>query len=170
MGDIQSNLFKITGRSEAMFAQLVDIKGKFCLHVRVRILSVVNARSILLLKLRKAEGNRGVGGFPMTDCVTNVVSKCPNGKREFVWCFRVVQQSENKVSRAHVMREIGKECIAKGIIAKILNGATAVSVGVSLTQLSLSKRWEALQQQRTDRFFPGQVNEFFVALEREGES
>src|SRR4051794_20713243 len=109
MWDIQSNLFKITGWSEAMLAQLVDIKGKFCLHVRVRTLSVVNTRSILLLKLGKPEGNRGVGGFAMTGGVTNVVSHPPKGNGDFFCFFRVRKKKKKKPPTTQKKKKMEKK-------------------------------------------------------------
>ena len=118
-----------------VFAKLVDVECELNLYVRVRILGVVHDWAILFLELRKLNGYGVVNRAAVSDGVSDVVGKGANREGEFVRRLGVVQEPQNEVSRAHVVSEVGKEAVSEGIIAKILDGAAAIGIGMSLPEL-----------------------------------
>jgi hypothetical protein len=64
--------------------------------------------------------------------------------------------------------KIGKERVAEGVVAEVLDGAAAIGVGMGLFDLGFGKGGEALEQERTDGLLPGKVDELLVGLDRVG--
>jgi Sigma-54 interaction domain len=60
------------------------------------------------------------------------------------------------------MRQISEELAAERIIAKILNDAPSVCVGVGLLQLVRGGSREPLEQQRRDRTIPDRIDNGYV--------
>ena len=67
------------------------------------------------------------------------------------------------------MGEIGEESVAEGIVAEVLNGTAAVGVGVSLLKLRFGEIGIVLEEDGADGLFPGEVDQFFVGLNRVGD-
>ena len=62
------------------------------------------------------------------------------------------------------MCQVAEKLIAERIITEILNGATAVSIGMRPLQLGFGGMGKALQQKRFDNTLPTQVNQLFMSL------
>lgn len=129
---------------------------------------VVDGGAVLRFELRELDGDGGVDGFGVSDGVADVVREGADGEGEFVGGFRVAQKVEDEVSGADVVSKIGKERVAEGVVAEVLDGAAAIGVGMGLFELGLGKGGEALEQERTDGLLPGKVDELLVGLDRVG--
>ena len=60
------------------------------------------------------------------------------------------------------MGQIREECITQGLIAEVLNDATAVRESMSLPQLLRGERRKAPNQDRDDGRIPGEVDQLLV--------
>jgi hypothetical protein len=61
------------------------------------------------------------------------------------------------------MGEVAEETFSEGVIAHVLHGASAVSVGVRYDQLMVGCSGESGEQKRAYGVIPGEVDEFFVS-------
>lgn len=67
------------------------------------------------------------------------------------------------------MSEVGEESIAEGVIAEVLNGASAVGVGVSFLELGFGESRIFFEKERADGVLPCDVDQLLVALDRVGD-
>ena len=102
----------------------------------------------------------------MADGVADVVRECADGEGELICIPGVAEKVDDKISGADVVSEIGKEWIAEGVIADVLNDAAAVGVGASMLDLSGSERGVAREKQRDDGTLPGEVDELLMGEQR----
>lgn len=80
----------------------------------------------------------------------------------------VADEAEDEISGANVVSEIAEEWITEGIIAKVLNGAAAVGVGVGFVDLRIGEVGILVEQEWTNRLLPGEIDELFVSLDGVG--
>ncbi len=71
----------------------------------------------------------------MAERVADVVGKRANGEGQLVGVGCIAEKADNEVAGADVVRQVGISHIAEGVIADVLNDATAVRVGASLVEL-----------------------------------
>jgi hypothetical protein len=64
--------------------------------------------------------------------------------------------------------EVGEEGIPEGIVAEVLDSATAVGVSVGLLKLSFGEGGEAFEKKRTDGLLPGKIDKLLMSLDRVG--
>ena len=76
-----------------------------------------------------------------------------------------MEKGENEVAGADVVSEVGEEFVAEGIVAKVLNGAAAVCVTVSLLELGFGKGGVVFEENGSDGLLPGEIDEFLVGLD-----
>ena len=76
-----------------------------------------------------------------------------------------MKKRENEVAGADVMGEVGEELVAEGIVAEVLDGAAAVSIGVGLLELGLREGGVVLEENGADGLLPGEIDEFLVGLD-----
>ncbi len=120
-------------------------------------------------ELGELDGDGEIDGGAVADGVADVVRERADGEGEFVGGLRVVEKREDEVAGADVVGEVGEELVAEGIVAEVLNGAAAVGVAVGLLELGFSECGEALEQKRTDRLLPGEVDQLLMSLDRVGD-
>ena len=65
------------------------------------------------------------------------------------------------------MGEVGEEGVAEGVVAQVLDGTAAISIGVCLLKLGFGKVGKAIEEYGTDGVLPGQIDNHFVGLDRE---
>lgn len=136
---------EIRVRSKPPLAELVDVEGKLSLHMRMWILSVVDDRAILLLKLRKLDRHSMVHSSTVTNSVANVMRQRPNSKGQLIGGMSIAQQTQHKVTRPNVVSKVREERVAEGIVSEVLNRTATIRIGVRLLKLRLSKRRILLQ-------------------------
>lgn len=128
--DFEADVLEIPGGGEATLAELIDVEGELGLDVSVGILGVVDDRTILLLKLGELDRDSSVDCGAVTDVVADVVGKGPDGEGELIGSMRVAEKAEDEVAGADVVGEVGEEDVAEGVIAKVLDCAASVGIGV----------------------------------------
>jgi hypothetical protein len=94
----------------------------------------------------------------VADGVAEVVGEGADGEGEFVGGLRVAQEAGDEVSGADVVGQVREEGVAEGVVTKVLDGASAVGVGVRLLELGFGEARIVLEEKRTDGLFPGEVN------------
>src|SRR6185437_10485976 len=109
---------------------------------------------------------RFVDNFGVAYGVADVVGEGTDGEGEFVGCVGIADEAEDEVAGADVVCKVAEEGLAKGVVAQVLNGAAAISVGVSLSNLRFGHVGEALEEKGSDGLLPGEVNELLVGLDR----
>jgi hypothetical protein len=92
-----------------------------------------------------------------------------DGEGELVGGVGVAEEADDEVSGANVVGEVGEEGVAERVVAEVLDGATAIGVGVSLLKLGFGERRVVLEENRPDGLLPCQVDELLVALDRVGD-
>ena len=125
-------MFEVGGGGEAAFTELIDVEGELGADVGVRVLLVVDDGPVFFGELGKLDRNGEVDYFAVADAIGDIVGEGADGEGEFVGSFGVAEQALDEVTGADVVGEVGEESAAKGIVAGVLNGASAVRVGVSL--------------------------------------
>ena len=166
VGDLEADVFEIAGGGEAAFAELVDVEGELGLDVSVGVFGVVDEGAVLFLEAGELDGDGAVGGEAVAEVVSDVMGERADGEGKLVGSFGVGEEGEDKVSGADVVSEIGEVGVAEGVVAEVLNGAATVGVGVRLPELGRGDVGEAAQEKGPDGLLPGEVDEFFVALDR----
>src|SRR5580704_12115077 len=82
----------------------------------------------------------------------------PQSKSIFVQVRGIAHQSLHEIAGAYVVNQIAEKVAAKGVITKILNYRSAVSVRVRFLQLLRSAVGKALQKQRLDGIVPSRIH------------
>jgi hypothetical protein len=166
----KADIFEIGGRGEATLTQLVDVEGELGLDVGVGIFGIVDAGAVSFFKLGKLDGDGEIDGGAVTDGVADVVRERANSEGEFVGSLGVFKKAEDEVSGADVVGEVGEKFIAEGVVAEILDGASAVGVSVGLLELGFGEGGKVLEEDGPNRLLPGKVDEFLVRLDGVGDS
>lgn len=167
-GDGKADVFKIGGRRKVAFADLVDIKSKFGSYVGVLTLFIGDDRTVFFREFGKFYRDGLVDGLGVADGVADVVGEGADGEGELVGVMRIADEAENEISGADIVGEIAEESIAEGIIAQVLNGTAAVGVRVGFVNLRFGEGWVTFEKERTNRLFPGKIDELLVSLDRIG--
>ena len=168
-GDFEADEFCVGGRSETSLAELVDVKGELGLHVGVGIFCVIDVGAVFFFEFGKFDGDGEIDDSAVTDGVADVVREGADGKGKLVGGVGVAEEAEDEVSGADVVGEVGEEGVAEGVIAEVLNGATAVGVGVGFLELSFGECGIFLEEEGADGLLPGEVDQLLVALDRVGD-
>ena len=164
-GDVEADVAEVRRGSEAALADLVDVEGELGADVGVLAFVVGDDGAVLLFELGELDGDGLVDGLGVADGVADVMRESADGEGQFVGSFGIVNEAEDEVAGADVVGEVAEERITEGIVAEVLNGATAVGVGVGLVELGFGHVGEALEEQGADGFLPGQVDELLVGLD-----
>ena len=85
-----------------------------------------------------------------------------DGEGYVVGGFGVAEEGSDEVSGADVVQQVGEEGFAQGIVAEVLDDASAVGIGAGLAELGGSEIGVALEQQRLDGVGPSEVDELLV--------
>jgi hypothetical protein len=80
--------------------------------------------------------------------------------------IRLPDKVGDEVPRAHVVGQVAEEHVAEGVVADVLDEATAVSIGVGLPELGGGSRREAFQEQRRDLVMPKNIHQLLVREQR----
>jgi hypothetical protein len=104
----------------------------------------------------------------MANGVTDVVGEGADGEGEFVGGVGVMEKTEDEVSGPDVVGKVGEELVAEGVVTGVLDGAATVGVAMCLLNLGLGEGRVLPEQDWTDGLLPGEVDEFFVGLDRVG--
>ncbi len=59
----------------------------------------------------------------------------PNGKGKLVGVLGIAEEVDDEVAGADVVRQVGEEGVAEGIVANVLNDGACIGVGACLFQL-----------------------------------
>jgi hypothetical protein len=168
VGDIEANVAKVGGGSEAALAELVDVEGELGLDVGVGVLGVIDRGAVTLFEAGELDGDGEVDGGAVADGVADVVGEGADGEGEFVGGLGVAEEREDEVAGADVVGEVREELVAEGIVAEVLDGAAAVGKAVGFLKLGFGEIGEAFEEDGTDGRLPGEVDEFFVGLDGVG--
>src|ERR1700693_2526237 len=121
---------------------LQNIESKLGLYVRQRILLVGNRVAILLFQFWVQDRYRAIGAHAVTVVVGGVVSQRAEGKRIVVEVLGIAQQSQDKVSAPHIVRQVAEEKTSVRVVAHVLDNGSAVGIAVCFFN-----------------FFPGRIGE-----------
>ena len=114
---------------------LVDVEGELGLDVLVLALAVGDGGTVAGFQFGELDGDGEIGGVGMADGVADVVGEGADGEGELVGVFGVAEEVDDEVAGADVVGEIGKEGVAEGIVADVLDDAAAVGVGAGFVEL-----------------------------------
>ena len=167
-GDFEADVPKVVGRGEAALAELVDVEGELGLDVLVGALGIVDGGAVLPSKFREFDGDGLVGCVAVADGIADVVGEGADGEGEVVGGLGVTDETENEVSGADVVSEVGEERVAEGIVAKVLDGGAAVGVGVGFVELGVGEVGEVLEDDRDNGVLPGDVDDLLMRLDGVG--
>jgi hypothetical protein len=166
--DFEANKFQIVVWGKTSFAELIDVKGELSLNVSVGILGVVNVWAIFFFEFGKLDGDREIDSHAVTDGVADVVGEGADGEGELIGGMRVAEEADDEVSGPDVVSEVGEKRVAEGVVAKVLNGAAAVRVGVSLLELGIGEGGVCLEENGPDGLLPGEVDQLLMGLDGVG--
>jgi hypothetical protein len=132
------------------------------------IFGVVDGGAVASFELRELDGDGEVDGGAVADGVADVVREGADGEGELVGGVGIAEECEDEVAGADVVGEIGEETVAEGIVAEVLNGASAVGVAVGLLNLCVGESGVLFEEDGADGGLPGEVDELFVGLDGVG--
>ena len=104
----------------------------------------------------------------MADGVADVVRECADGEGELICIPGVAEKVDDKISGADIVGEVREELIAEGVVADVLNDASAVGIGTGVFDFRGGERGVAREKQRDDGALPGEVNELLMGQQRIG--
>jgi hypothetical protein len=162
--DFESNVFDVGGRGEATLAELVDVEGELGLDVGVGVFGVVNVGPVSFFEFGEFYGDGEIDCGAVADGVTDVMRERADGESELVGGVGVAEKTDDEVSGADVVGEVGEEGVAEGVVAEILDGASSVGVGVSFLELGFGEGGVVLEEDGPDRLLPREVDQLLVAL------
>ena len=79
----------------------------------------------------------------MADGVADVVGERANGEGKLIGVGRVAEEADDEVAGADVVGEVGEGRVAEGVIADVLNDASAVGVGAGFFKLGQGSGWDS---------------------------
>ena len=101
--------------------------------------------------------DRDVDGDRVTVHIRAVMRRGAERKSIFIQILRVVDQGLDQIGAAHIVRQIAVKMAAERIVAKILNDAAAVRVGVRFVELIFGSVGKTLRQNRQDCVDPKRI-------------
>ena len=122
------------------------VESKFRLYVRQPVLFVRNRVPIFLFQLGIQDRNRAIRAHGVTVAVRGVVSKRPKRKRVTVKVLGIPEQSEDKVSAPHIVRQIAEEEAPMRVITHVLDNGPAVGIAVRFFDFFCGRTRVTLQQ------------------------
>src|SRR5580700_3129439 len=161
--NLEAHMAEIAGGREARMPELIDVEGELGADVRVGILFVRDDRAVLRFEPGKFQWDGNVNRVAMADRIANVVGERAKREGQLVDVVRFVNQVGDEVAGADVMGEIAEEPVAKGIVARVLDGGSAIGVGASFTKLGGRGVGVAAEKQRLDGRVPRDIDESFVS-------
>ena len=117
---------------QAVLGDLVDVEGKLGTDVLVRALGVVDVGTILDGQRGKLAADSQIDRLRVTYGVSQIVRESADGEGNVVRAFGVAEEGTNEVTGAHVVQQVGEERSAEGIVAEVLDHASAIGVGLRL--------------------------------------
>ena len=138
-GDGESDVVEVSLGGEAVLGDLVDVEGELCADVLVLPLGEVDVGAVPLGQRGELGSDGEVDGFGVADGVAQVVGERADGKGNVVGGFGVAEEGADEVASADVVQQIGEERLAEGIVAEVLDDASAVGVGAGLAELGRSE-------------------------------
>ena len=152
-----------------MFADFVDIKSKLRSNVRMRIFIIRDRPTVLFGQIRKLSRYRRIDSFEMADRIAHIVRERPDCKGKLVRVFCFLEKTPNKICRSDVVRQVAEKPVTEWVIAEILNGAAAVSVGMGPLQFCFGRMGKAAQQIGFYGAVPVQIDQLLMRLHRVSE-
>ena len=134
-GDGEADVVEVSLGSEAVLGDLVDVEGELCADVLVLSLGEVDVGAVLRGEGGELGSDGEVDGFGVADGVAQVVGERADGKGNVVGGFGVAEEGADEVSGADVVQQVGEERLAEGIVAEVLDDASAVGVGAGFAEL-----------------------------------
>ena len=145
----------------AILGDLHHIETEFGANVSFGIVLVRNLVAVFCAQIGKQKAN-GLVHRGMSHIVGRVVGESAESEGVFVQVAGFMNEVDDEITAAHVMRQIAEVFIAKRVVAHVLHQAATVSEGVGLLQIIRSGIGETLQQKRLDGVFPKEVDDFFM--------
>ena len=108
-------------------------------------------------------------GTATVDCdrvavdIRAVMRRGAERKSVFIQSLRIVDQGLNQVGAAHIVRQIAEKMTAERIVAKILNDAAAICIGVRFLELVFACVRKALRQDGQYRVDPKRIDDRFMS-------
>src|SRR5580692_9632032 len=99
----------VASRSITSLRDLQHVESKFGLYMSQGVFFICDHVAILPFQLRIQEGHRKIHGHEVTFVVRGVVRESPERKCVAVEIFGVAQQSQDKVSAPHIVRQVAEE-------------------------------------------------------------
>ena len=138
-GDGEADVVEVALGREAMLGDVVDVEGKLGADVLVLAFRVVDVGAVFGGELGERLADGEVDGIGMADGVAEVVGERADGEGDVVGVFGVAEERADEVAGADVVQQIGEERLAEGIVAEVLDDASAIGVGVGLAKLGGSE-------------------------------
>jgi len=160
--NLEADITQIGWRRKSVIGEFIDVEGKLGSNVAVRALAVRHRVSVLALQIGEFDRSGGIDSFRMTDSVAQLVREGSDGECVLVDRAGISKEAGNEVGGAGVMRQVAEQLFAKGIVAHVLDGGTAIGVGVGLVPLPFGRTGKTRQEKRPDGLVPCQVKQFFV--------
>ena len=83
--------------------------------------------------------------------VADVVRQRPHCEREFIGVACIAEKIDDEITGADIVGKVGERLVSEGIVANVLDNATAVRVGSCMLQLFWSECWIAAEKERNNR-------------------
>ena len=161
-GNLKADKGFVGIRGVALLGGLKHVESELCLGVRERIVGIRDPLSEFQFQLRVQHGHRHIHGHAMAVIVTGVMRQRPQRECILVEVLRLSNQVQYEVAAADVMSQIAVKRAAERIISQILNDASAVGIGVRLSQLIRGRGGKSLQEQRLYGTIPSGIDNGFV--------
>ncbi len=144
-----------------MLINLINVKPKFGLDMRLGIVGVSYFIAVPGAKLGKNDGDSAVHGGVSAD-IGRVVRQRTQSKRQLIHVARLADKLHHKIAAADIVDQIAEEFIARRIIAHVLDQTSAIRKRVCTLQFVGSGGGITLQQQFFDVSIPEKVDDLFV--------
>src|SRR5450755_892419 len=120
----------VTIRSVTSMRYFQHVESKFRLYVRQPVFFICNRVAVFLFQLGIQDRNCAIRTHGVTVTVRGVVSKRPKRKRVTVKVLGIPEQSQDKVSAPHIMRQVAEEETSVRVIPHVLDNGPTVCIAV----------------------------------------
>ena len=131
LGDLESDEVVIAVGGVAIFGHLHHVETEFGANVSFGIVLVRNLVAVFCAQIGKQKAN-GLVHRGMSHIVGRVVSESAESEGVFIQVTGFVNEVDDEIPAAHIVREIAEVFVAEGVVAHVLHQAAPVSEGVRL--------------------------------------
>ena len=168
-GDFEADEIAVGVGGVALLGDFEDVEAEFGFQVRGGIVFVGGDEADFLFDFRVEKRDGAIDGDAVAVIVGGEVGERAEGEGVLVEVaigFGIAKKSVDKITAAHVVREVAEEMAAVRVVAHVLDDGTAVGEGVGFAEIVGRGVWKMCFEDGEDVLRPGGIDDGFVREDR----